>query len=328
MMAGKPVLRATLGALMAAIALPVVTQSSSMSIEIMVFAIVVLGSNLLLGFTGLMSFAQGGSFGLGAYVAGLSRVHLDAGLLAVLAASASAGALAAAAVGWIAIRRHGIYFVMLTLAFAQLFYFLAYAFPGITGGENGLQGVTRPAAWPASTWLPSLADNRVFYAFSALVFVTACAGLARLTNSPFGRVLVAIRENERRAAAVGHDVRVFKIIAFSVAGALAGIAGAVQALFLGLASISNVEILMSQEIVMMSIIGGANTLFGAFVGAAFVTGVSSILSAWWPRWLLLLGMLLVAVVLFLPSGIMGGAKALAGRWRRPDRASDARRAHP
>ncbi|WP_038207103.1 branched-chain amino acid ABC transporter permease [Xenophilus azovorans] len=290
--------------------LPFLVGSQSVSIEILVLALAVLGSNLLLGYTGLMSFAQGGFFGIGAYVAGLLRVHLDAGIALTLLLPTIAGALAAILVGLVAIRRHGIYFVMLTLAFAQLIYFLVFAFPGLTGGENGLQGVARPSVVGFS-----ISSNLSLYILVATLFVVVMCILTHITRSPFGKVLVAIRENEKRAVASGYDARLFKIAAFGISGALAGLAGALQALFLGLASISNVEILMSQEILMMSIIGGAHSLYGAFVGAAFFTIVSNVLSAWWPRWLLILGVLLIALVLYLPGGLAGAARTLFKRGR-------------
>jgi len=308
-----PVTRVALCSGLALVLLPLVTGSASMSIEIVVFATAVLGANLLLGFTGLMSFAQGAFFGVGAYVAGLLRVEVDAGMLAVIVASGLAGAVASAVVGWISIRRQGIYFVMLTLAFAQLFYFLAYAFPGITGGENGLQGVSRPSLALGPFEIAPVTSNTGYYIFAASLFLILSMAVARVIHSPFGQVLLAIRENERRASATGYDVRVFKIIAFAIAGALAGIAGALQAMFVGLASISNVEILMSQEILMMSIIGGANSLAGALVGSGFVVAVSSVLSTWWPRWLLLLGLILMVVVLYFPGGLVGAARSLVAR---------------
>lgn len=295
-----------------ALLLPLVLKSGSLATEVLIFALAALGCNLLLGFTGLMSFGQGIFFGIGSYAAGLALLHLRMPLVLVLLLAMAAGALTAAVVGWFAIRQRGTYFVMLTLAFSQMFYFLAYTLREWTGGDNGLLDIPRPSLDALGTTLLPTAGPWEYYAFVAVVFVVVFWILQRIADSILGRTLLAVRDNEARAAAVGYDVRILKLIAFMVSGAVTGLAGALHAMLTGIAPLSNIEYGMSESILVMTVIGGTGKLFASVLGAAFYVLVGDWLSTLWPRWLMLLGMLLVAVSLFMQKGLWGVGQALIG----------------
>lgn len=292
-------------AVLVVLLLPLCLQSGSLATEVLIYALAVLGCNLLLGFTGLLSFGQGIFFGLGSYAAGILLTRFALPMPLALAAAVVVGALAAAAVGWFAIRQRGTYFVMLTLAFAQMFYFLAYSVPDLTGGDNGLLDVPRPPVSVAGVELLSLASPWEFYTFVAVCFLVAFWLLLRVTNSVFGRTLLAIRDNEARAAAVGYHVRLFKLAAFAISGGVTALAGAFLAMMTGIAPLSSIEYHTSEMILVMTVIGGTGNLFASVLGAAFYVLFADWLSTLWPRWLMLLGFLLIAVSLFMQKGLWG-----------------------
>ena len=287
------------------VALPLILPSATLATEILIFALAALACNLLLGYTGLLSFGQGIFFGVGAYGAALLMIHLKWGMLGALFGAAVFGAFLALLVGALAIRRTGIYFVMLTLAFSQMAYFLAYTLSGWTGGDNGLLDVPRPNIEIAGHVLVDLADPRHFYVFVAVLFL--------LIRSPFGSTLLAIRENETRAAAIGYDTRHFKILVFMLSGAITGIAGALYAMLLHFAPLSNIDLMMSENILIMTIVGGTGSLFGSLLGAGAIVVLGDVLSELWPRWLMLLGAILILVVVFMRGGLWGGLAALGKR---------------
>ena len=301
----KPVVQFGLALLTVAV-LPLTLSSGILASEILIFAMVVAACNLLLGYTGLLSFGQGIFFGVGSYVAGIFLTRFDLPVPVVLAASLVLGAAIAALVGWLSIRRQGVYFVMLTLAFAQMFYFLAYTFSGLTGGDNGLLDIPRPTVGGAA-----LDGPWSYYVYVAVCFVVVFGLLLVATQSTFGRTLIAIRENESRAAAIGFPTRLFKIEAFAISGAVTAFAGALHAMLIGVAPLSNIEYHISELILIMTIIGGSSSLFGSVLGAGFYLLLADTLSAIWPRWLLLLGHCLVLVALFLQRGIWGMVERLA-----------------
>jgi branched-chain amino acid transport system permease protein len=302
--------------------LPLTLSSGSLASEVLIFALAALGCNLLLGYTGLMSFGQGIFLGMGSYTAGLLLLHMEVPLMVALTAAMLAGALSAAVVGWFSIRQRGTYFVMLTLAFAQMFYFLAYTLKDVTGGDNGLLGIPRPQLTILGTTLIPTTTPWQYYGFVALVFVLAFAVLQRIADSVLGRTLLAIRNNEARAAAIGYDIKLFKLAAFMISGAITGLAGALHAMLTSIAPLSNIEYHVSEMILIMTVIGGTGNLFASVLGAAFYVLVGDWLSTLWPRWLMLLGMLLIAVSLFMQKGIWGLGVSLLERLR------SIRNAHP
>jgi branched-chain amino acid transport system permease protein len=282
------------------LALPLLLRSGTLASEILIYALAVAACNLLLGYTGLLSFGQGIFFGLGSYVAGLLLLRTPLPVPAMLVVALVAGAATAAAVGWLSIRRQGVYFVMLTLAFSQMFYFLAYTFSGLTGGDNGLLDVPRPSL----AGVP-LSDPWSYYAYVAVLFLALFATLQRVALSTFGRTLLAIRDNEARARAIGFPVRAFKVAAFAISGAVTAVAGALHAMLIGVAPLSNIEYHTSETLLIMTIIGGSANLFASVLGAAAYLVAGDLLSAIWPRWLLLLGLILIVIALFLQRGLWG-----------------------
>lgn len=316
----------TLAALVAVVLMPLLLPSATLATEILIFALAALGCNLLLGYTGLLSFGQAIFFGGGAYVASLTMIHLGFGLMGALLAAMIAGAVLAALVGLLAIRRTGIYFVMLTLAFTQMVYFLAYTMSDWTGGDNGLLDVPRPPLTLLGFEVSDLTSSHEFYMFVAVMFMLIFVFARRVIHSPFGTTLIAIRENENRASAVGFSTNHFKLLAFVISGGITGIAGALYAMLLNFAPLSNIELLMSENILIMTIIGGTGSLLGSLLGAGTIVMLGDLLSSIWPRWMIILGIALIAVVLFMPSGLWGGVESLIKRWKERRRNSAERAA--
>ena len=315
-------------ALLVVCALPLTLRSGSLATEVLVYALAALGCNLLLGFTGLLSFGQGIFFGLGSYTTGIILTKFDGTPVTLaLLASIIVGAAASALVGWFSIRQRGTYFVMLTLAFGQMFYFLAYTTPDLTGGDDGLLSIPRPALSLFGKTLVPLTTPWQYYGFVAVLFLLAFWLLMRVSHSVFGRTLLAIRDNEARAAAVGYDVKRFKLMAFMISGAVTGLAGALHALMTGIAPLSNIDYHTSEMILVMTVIGGTGNLFASVLGAAFYVLFADWLSTLWPRWLLLLGLLLIAVSLFMQRGLWGLGERIWQAVRRDTPAADAGEEH-
>ncbi|MGQ7248596.1 branched-chain amino acid ABC transporter permease [Halomonas sp. V046] len=306
------------GTTLAMLAVMVVLPSATLATEILIFAMAALACNLLLGYTGLLSFGQAIFFGAGAYCSALAMIHLDAGLITALVIAVVVGAGLAFAVGMLCIRRKGIYFVMLTLALTQMAYFLAYTLSDWTGGDNGLLDVPRPPLAVGDTTLLSFASPLAFYALVATLFAVIYVVARRITDSPFGSTLLAIRENEQRASALGYDTRLFKIVVFVLSGGITALAGALYGMLLNFVPLSNIELLMSEQILIMTIIGGTGSLFGSLLGAGTIVLLGDLLSSIWPRWMLLLGVALIAVVIFMRGGLWGGLNSLLSRRRDGD----------
>lgn len=314
----KPIVQFML-ALATVFVLPLFLKSGILASEILIYALITVACNLLVGYTGLLSFGQGIFFGTGSYVAGVFLTRYGIPVWLMLGIACIFGAVIATVVGWLSIRRHGVYFVMLTLAFAQFFYFLAYTFADITGGDNGLMDVPRPVIGQAlnSPWS--------YYVFVAISFLVIFAMMLRTTQSTFGRTLIAVRDNQERAAAIGFPVKAFKTAAFAISGAVTAYAGAMHAMLIGVAPLSNIEYHASEMILVMTIIGGSSSLFASVLGASAYLLLADWLSQIWPRWLLLLGAALVVVALFMQRGLWGlveklwiaatGTKAASGTVR-------------
>jgi branched-chain amino acid transport system permease protein len=277
--------------------------------KILCFGLFACAFNLLLGFAGLLSFGHAAFLGGAGYVCGL--LVRDAGVtpeVGLLAGTAAAGAL-----GWVfgvlAIRRTGIYFAMITLALAQMVFFLVLQVKA-TGGEDGLQGVPRGHLFG----LVDLNDNLAMY---YLVFAVFCIGffiIHRTINSPFGQILKAIRENEPRAISLGYDVAKFKLMAFVISASLGGLAGATKTLVFQLASLTDVHWHMSGEVVLMTLLGGLGTTFGPLVGAAIIVSLQSELADSVGSWVtVIMGVIFVLCVLLFRRGIVGELQALLKR---------------
>jgi branched-chain amino acid transport system permease protein len=307
------------------VAMPLFMQSGSLASEVLIYGLAAMGCNLLLGYTGLLSFGQGIFFGLGSYTLGILLTRLPLPMPVALASAVLVGAAGAALVGWVAIRQRGTYFVMLTLAFAQMFYYIAYSLPGLTGGDNGLMDIPRQSIAVAGQTLLPLASPWQYYGFVAVLFLLVFWLLRRVCDSVFGRTLLAVRDNEERAAAVGYNLRLLKLQAFVISGAVTGLAGALHALMTGIAPLSNAEYHTSEMILVMTVIGGTGNLLASLLGAAFYMLLGDWLSTLWPRWLLILGVVLMVVSLGMQGGLWGLCQKL---WQlaRGEKAKDAAQA--
>ena len=277
--------------------------------KILCYGLFACAFNLLLGFAGLLSFGHAAFLGTAGYVCGL--MVRDLGVtpeVGILAGTVSAGLLGWL-FGWLAIKRTGIYFAMITLALAQMVFFLAIQIRA-TGGEDGLQGVPRGNLFGVI----DLSNNLAMY---YLVFAIFCLGffiIYRTIHSPFGQILKAIRENEPRAISLGYDVSKFKLIAFVISAALAGTAGATKTLVFQLASLSDVHWHASGEVVLMTLLGGLGTILGPLVGAATIVALQTQLADSVGSWVtVIMGVIFVLCVLSFRRGIVGELQALVKR---------------
>ena len=277
--------------------------------KVLCFALFACAFNLLLGFTGLLSFGHAAFLGSAAYATGyaLTRwaITPELGLLFGVLVSAALGAV----FGAIAIRRQGIYFAMVTLALAQMVYFFCLQAP-FTGGEDGLQGVPRGKLFG----LIDLHNDLVVYYVVAAIFVAGFWFVMRVIHSPFGQVLKAIRENEPRAISLGYDVDRYKLIAFVLSAGLAGLAGATKTLVLGFATLTDVHWSISGEVVLMTLVGGVGTLLGPIVGAIVIIVLQNELADKVGSWVtVILGAIFVVNVLLFRRGIVGEIAARFGK---------------
>ena len=291
-----------------------VKSTVSLGTEIVVFTLVATAYNLLMGYTGLVSFGHSAFFGLGGYGAGLAQIHLTRGMVVPLAAGVAAATLAGGVIGFLLMRKRGVYFSLLTLAFTQMFFYAVYGATTVTGGENGLGGIERfPIGVPPLRL--DLGDKGVYYYATAVVALAAVWVLWRVVHSPFGRVLQAIRENEQRASFVGYDVRRYKLAAFVLSCAFSGLGGALYTFLLNFAYPESLHVTMAGEIAAMTLVGGMRSFVGPAVGAAVFVFMRDTLSSWTENWLVYFGLIFIIFVMFSPNGIVGVVNRLRGQWR-------------
>ena len=268
-----------------------------LGVEVMIWVIYALGFNLLLGYAGLPSFGHGAFFGVGAYAFGLCQFNVSSNLWVCLLAATAAGAIAGALVAAFISHRRGIYYALLTIAFGQIFWFVAIKWHSVTRGEDGLLNIKRP---------PFLEDLDSLYYFCFAISVIVVFLLWRLVHSPFGRVLSAIRQNETRARFLGYNVWAYKWLAFVVSTLVAGLAGGLFALAQQSAYPNVMSLHQSGFVVMMALVGGGLVSFwGPVVGAVLFFVARDLLGAYTEAWLLWYGLLFMAIVLFRPEGIAG-----------------------
>ena len=285
--------------------LPFLVPYRSLATQILVYGLFALGFNLLYGYTGLLSFGHAAYFGLGAYGAGIALARLQWHSVWVALGMGLAAALAGGiVVGFFALRRRGIYFAMLTLAFAQLFYFIAFHLADLTGGDDGLRGIPQLSVGLFGLEL-SLKQPLAFHYFALAWVAVAVGSLRRILDSPFGTVLAAIRENTDRAQACGYDVGRIKLLSFMFSAMFAGLAGALDALRLTVVPVEHLYWSTSGQAVIMTLLGGAGTFFGPFVGAGTFLVLQDRLSLVTEAWPLVIGLIFMGFVLFLPKGIWG-----------------------
>lgn len=275
--------------------------------EILIFGIFAMSLDLLMGYAGMVSFGHSAFFGLGGYAAALAMMNYSPSVVTGLLVPAAVAALAALVIGFFSIRVGGVYFIMLTLAFSQMFF--AYAFQvAWLGSSDGISGVPRPAFFGVD-----LTKIAPFHFYLLGFFVLSAFLLWRVVRSPVGQVLRGIHENEGRMIAVGYPVQRFKLIAFVAAGIIAGIAGSLFAQLNGYISPRAFFWTTSGEVLLMCIIGGTGTLVGPVLGAAVFILLQSLVSTYTERWMLILGIIFIVFVLFAPGGIMGLVRGRARR---------------
>ncbi len=290
--------RTNLAILISVLVLPLIVRPAIAS-EIWIFAIFGLALNLLLGYTGMLSFGQSTFFGSAAYVAGWLLKHYGINVFAALGIGVGVGALSALLVGYLCVQRSGLYFIMLTFALNQLFYFIAYQWTSVTGGEDGMPGIPRPTVMGLS-----FDDALTYYAFVVVLFLASLWLMKRIVESPLGKILQAIRENEVRAEAVGYAVPRFKLLAFVIAGAFSGLAGVLYAMLFGIVPLEAIGFVVSGNVVFATLIGGSGSLYGPIIGSFVFIWLSESVSTIWARWPLLLGVAFVIVVLFFRGGVV------------------------
>lgn len=294
------------------ILLPFSMSYTSLATQILIYAIFASGYNILFGYTGLVSFGHSAYFGLGAYGMGLALYHFNFSQGIALFIGVMLATLAAMIFGYLSLRTRGPYFAMITLAFAQALYFLAFHSYKITGGDDGLRNI------------PML-DFRIFgisvtplkplsfYYFILTITLICILVIWRLLNSPLGRSLASIRENESRALACGINVKGIKLFAFVISGFFSGLAGALNTMFHLFVHPESLHWMTSGHVVVMTLLGGTGTFFGPFLGAGVFMFLQDRISAITESWQIFVGLLFVLCVIFFPVGIWGSILALFRR---------------
>jgi branched-chain amino acid transport system permease protein len=283
--------------------LPLIGSYVELGSQVLVFALTAMALNILLGYTGVISFGEAAYFGLGAYGTGLFLKFVAGSTLLAVLAGVALGGLAAVLIGPLIMRRRGVYFAMTTIAFSQMFYFVAERWNGLTGGEDGLTGFSRQ---PIDLGFATLSlQSWGFYYFVLAFFALAAGAIAVLLNSPLGHTWMAIRENARRARYLGLRTERYVWAAFAVAGLFAALGGAMEALLNNFASPQDLFFIISGNFVIMVVLGGMGSFWGPLVGAAIFITAQDYLSSLTPNWQSFVGVLFIVVVLAFPRGILG-----------------------
>ena len=313
MSSSQKLIRVTyIGLLLLALLAPVLGLYPVFVMKLLCFAIFASAFNLLLGFTGLLSFGHAAFFGSAAYITGwlIKSQHFTPEL--GIAIGVAGSGLIGLVVGLVAIRRQGIYFAMITMALAQMVFFVCLQAP-FTGGEDGLQGVPRGELFGL---IPLASDTAMYYLVVA-IFVACFLAISRIVHSPFGQVLKMIRENEPRAISLGYQVDRYKLLAFVLSAALSGLAGSLKMLVMGFATLSDVHWSMSGEVILMTLLGGVGTFFGPVFGAGIVISLQDMLADKVGSWVnVIIGAIFVLCVLAFRKGVVGELQAYLERRRR------------
>ena len=277
--------------------------------EALILGLFAMSLALMVGYTRLLSFGHAAAYGLGAYTAGNLLLHTDMPMVFAVFAAAAFSGIVAIGVAWVCTLASGVSFSMLTLAFAQLLYAVAFKWTSVTGASDGLAGIPRS---PGPFGITFFTGKAGFYYFVLACLAVAFVFCRSLVRSPFGAVLRGIRENEAKTLALGYNTRRYKIAVVAISFAFGGLAGALYAPFAGFANTELLFWVQSGQVLIMVIVGGAGTLVGPIIGAAFFMLVSNLLSSWTDSWALFFGAIFICFVLFAPQGIWG----LATGWRR------------
>ena len=273
--------------------------------RVLVMALAAMSLNFLLGFTGVLSFGHAAYFGLGVYGAGLTIKYLVPSTLVGMAVGVGVGAVAAALIGMLIVRLRGIYFAMVTIAFGQVFYFIAFRWNSVTGGDDGLSGWRRLPIDLGFAKVDILGNDRAFYYFVLIFFAVAVAIMAVLLRSPFGRTLLAIRENERRARFLGIPVDRHIWLSWVISCLFVSLAGTLYALLNNFADPHDLRWDQSGDFVIMAVLGGMRAFWGPLIGAAIFVVLQDYVSSQTSNWMSFIGLFFVLVVLFFPRGVLG-----------------------
>lgn len=281
----------------------------SLLTEILILAIFALSLNILVGYTGLVSLGHAAFFGAGAYAAGLIGQHVSAEIITTLLGGVLVSFMLALVVGIFCMKVNGFYFLMLTLAFSQMIYSFIYQSTTWTGGSNGLTGIPTPS-------LLGLELSNIVWVFyvTAILFLLLYAGISIFVKSPFGRVLVGIKENETRLKSMGYNTKIYRYLAFVISGTLGGLSGVLFTYFNGFIAPTNVYWTMSGTVLIMVLIGGAGTMIGPVLGAALIVILETVIATYTDMWMLLLGVIFIFFVIFLPEGIYGVWQRSTRKW--------------
>jgi branched-chain amino acid transport system permease protein len=273
--------------------------------RILVMGLAAMSLNFLLGFTGVLSFGHAAYFGLGAYGAAMAIKYLDAGTIPAIALGMLVATLAAMIIGALIVRRRGVYFAMVTIAFGQVFYFLAFRWNSLTGGDDGLTGWHRtPINFGVAT-LDIFGSDKAFYYFVLVIFAVSVGAMALLLASPFGRTLIAIRENERRARFLGVPIEFHIWLSFVISCLFVSVAGALYALLNNFTDPRALRFDLSGNLVIMAVLGGMRSFWGPLIGAAIFVALQDFVSSRTENWMSVIGLVFVLVVRFFPRGVLG-----------------------
>jgi branched-chain amino acid transport system permease protein len=278
---------------------------TSLATRVLVLGLAAMSLNFLLGFTGVLSFGHAAYFGLGAYGAGLTLKYLAMSTPLALVAGMLLGGICGAILGTLIVRRRGVYFAMVTIAFGQVFYYIAFQWSSLTGGDDGLRGFSRQPVNFGLFKLDILSSPDQFYYFVLLCFALAVGLMGFILRSPFGRTMIAIRENERRSRFLGIPVERHIWIAFALSCFFMAFAGALYALVNNFADPRGLHYSQSGDFVMMAVMGGMRNFWGPLLGAAVFVVLQDYLSSVTVNWMSFVGLLFVLVVLFFPRGLLG-----------------------
>jgi len=278
---------------------------TELATRILVMGLAAMALNFLLGFTGVLSFGHAAYFGLGAYGAAMAIKYLGAGTIPAIGLGVVVATLAAMVIGGLIVRRRGVYFAMVTIAFGQVFYFLAFRWNSVTGGDDGLTNWHRQPIDFGFAKLDIFGNDKAYYYFVLVIFGICVAAMAKLLRSPFGRSLVAIRENERRARFLGVPIEFHIWLSFVISCLFVSVAGTLYALLNNFTDPRALRFDLSGNLVIMAVLGGMRSFWGPLIGAAIFVALQDYVSSRTENWMSIIGLVFVLVVRFFPRGVLG-----------------------
>jgi branched-chain amino acid transport system permease protein len=286
---------------------------TELATRIVVMGLAAMSLNFLLGFTGVLSFGHAAYFGLGAYGTAMAIKYWGVGSIPAIVLGVIVATIAAMIIGALIIKLRGVYFAMVTIAFGQVFYFIAFRWNAVTGGDDGLTGWRRLPINFGFADLDIVQSDRAFYYFALAIFAACVAAMAVLLNSPFGRSLIAIRENERRARFLGVPIEFHVWLSFVISCLFVSVAGGLYALLNNFIDPRALRVDLSGNLVIMAVLGGMRSFWGPLIGAAIFAALQDYVSSQTQNWMSVIGLVFVLVVRFFPRGVLGmlrtGAKA-------------------